>query len=393
MRKSTGILLALLALASQALAQSNLESVLASVRKHNTTIAAARQANEAHALLDRTGLSPKDPFVTADYLIGRPRSGGNQVDITATQAFDFPTVYSRKSQLADAKAELHALELKRVEQAVLWEAKELTLHLIYLNKVQNLVETHAGEAREVLEDFEEKFAVEEIGALEVNRARIRYLGIAHELRAVRTEIATTTEQLIALNGGIALVVTDITYPEPGVLPSLEELQSMTEALDPELRIYRQEMLVSDQEVSVNKALAMPQLEAGYHFQSVLGQTFNGLHVGASIPLWERRNTVESAESLVEFQELKAADRRLQLQRQTARLYLEGESLRESLEQFRQALNGLTTKELLRMSLDLGEIDFITYIMEHTFYHESNAQLLEIEFEYHRTIAELLKSNI
>lgn len=393
--KTLGILVALLSIGYSGYAQSDLEAALASIRKNNKTILASQQYIQAKKLQHRTGNSPDDPYIEADLLAGRPRSGGNQVDIIAVQPFDFPTVYSKRGQLADRKDLLHDIELESLEKEILWEAKQIGLLVIFHNKHRQLLTGRLEEAKEVLDDFEAKFAAEEIGVLEVNKARIRVFGIQHDLSNLITEIATQTTHLIELNGGIELSIEDTLYPEPFVLPSLDSLLDMVIANDPLLKLKQQEQFVAAKEVEVERAMALPKLATGYHYQSVLGQTFNGVHLGTSIPLWQNRNKVKARKSLVLFYEKEEADRRVQLIQETKKHYQYYQNMRQNLLDYRQALNGLIadTKVILQKSLELGEMDFITYAKEMDYYYESFDKFLEIEHSYHKIVSAVLKSTL
>lgn len=393
MHKTIVFVVALLFLTPSGWTQTGLESVLTSVRTNNKTIVAAKQYAAAQKLTHRTGNAPDDPFLSADYLIGRPRSGGNQVDFVATQSFDFPSSYSRKKELADERDRHADLKFKQVEQAVIWEAKQIGLTLIHLNKQATVLEARMGRAQNVLQDFEQKFKVEEIGLLEVSKARIRVLGLRQDLMETEAIIKIQGQKLTALNGGKVLVLTDTLYPEPGEMSDKEAVLARVLENDPALQLDQQDISIEQQVLQVNKALALPKMEAGYHYQSVLGQTFNGVHFGTSIPLWKNRNKVEAVQSYILYQEAEAAGHRLEVEQETESLYLEYESLGERLEEFRQALQGLTAKEILKKALDLGELDFITYSMELDFYNKYYDQLLEIEHRYHLTIAEMLKSTL
>jgi outer membrane protein, heavy metal efflux system len=55
-------------------------------------------------------------------------------------------------------------------------------------------------------------------------------------------------------------------------------------------------VIGQQMVEVSKALNLPKFETGYHYQAMLGQRFNGLHLGLTIPLWENKNKVNATTS-------------------------------------------------------------------------------------------------
>lgn len=393
--KHTGLFFALLlcTVAVQAQPVHGLQSALEAVRGNNSRLAAARQSVEARKIGARTGISPDDPAISADYLIGRPRSGGNQLDFLVVQAFDFPTVYGKQRKLADRQALLLDLEYAHLEKAVLLEAKQVGLRLIHLNKRKAMLTTRVADAQQVLTDYETKFRAQDVGALEVNRARIRLLGLQHALRQIEGDLAAGTQHLAALNGGTALSLTDTTYPDPEALPALAALETEVAAGDAETRYLRQMEQVGAQALQVTRARNLPRLEAGYHYQSVLGQTFNGVHLGASIPLWAQRNKVAAGRAEVRYQQQATGNRHLQVRQETRRLYALYEVQLRSLDSFRQALAGLNTKRLLRQSLQLGEIDFIRYAMELDYYYDALDQMLEIEHSLHLSIAQLLQHQL
>lgn len=392
--KSIGSFLALLAAVMPTVhGQNSLESGLAAVRSHNAQIATMRQYIVAQKLQNHTGIAPEDPFVEGDYLIGRPISGGNQVDFAITQTFDFPTVYRRKNQLAQQKDQWHNYELERVEKEVLWEAKQIGLKLIHLNKKEILLRQKLVEAETTLRDFEHKYAVSEISQLTLNKARIRFLGVEHDLRHTQTEIQASTQALIQLNGGLPLSIADTSYPSPNQLEPLQALQADRIANDPSLRLLHQRQRIAETHLQVHKALALPRFETGYHYQSVLGQTFNGIHLGASIPLWNRRKQVQAQAAMLRYSNQASAAQQLAVAQDLQQLYIRYEGLQNSLQSYKEALQGLNTRLLLAQSLRLGEIDFIAYATELDYYYAAFEKFLEIEHTYYHTISEILKSNL
>jgi hypothetical protein len=61
-----------------------------------------------------------------------------------------------------------------------------------------------------------------------------------------------------------------------------------------------------------------------------------------------------------------------------------------LEEYQAVLNGLNSFQILKVALDLGQIDFISYSMELNFFYEAEDQLNHIEKEYQLAIAKLHK---
>src|SRR3989304_8690567 len=124
-----------IAFAVNANAQSTIDTVLANIAKNNKTIFANTHYWEAQKLQYKTGLTPYNPSVNYDYLIGSPSTAGNQTDFTITQTFDFPTVYIKKKQVAEQQIGQAEFQLIAKRQEVLLEAKIICVELVYRNKM------------------------------------------------------------------------------------------------------------------------------------------------------------------------------------------------------------------------------------------------------------------
>ena len=85
------------------LAQGTLDSVLNSIASKNKTLASYSKLSEARQLEFRTGLTPYNPTVEYDYLLGTPSNAGNQTDIMVVQSFDFPTAYIKRKKVANGQ--------------------------------------------------------------------------------------------------------------------------------------------------------------------------------------------------------------------------------------------------------------------------------------------------
>ena len=374
-------------------AQSTLENVLVSVEQNNKSIAAAKQFVEAKGLEYHTGITLENPFISADYMVGRPVSGGNQFDFQAVQPFDFPSIYLRKSRHADQQTQLLEIRYFQLKQDVLLEAKKVCIEMIYLNQHKVILAEREANAQGIIDVYEKKFELEEIGVLELNKARIQLLNIKSERNKVESQFYLANEMLATLNGGQEITIEELVYPSTSEILSFQSLADTIEAHDPQMASLRQEKTIAESAVSVVKSEALPSFEAGYHYQSVLGQTFNGFHFGLTIPLWEKKNTIRSQEAFVKQSELEVQEHAMEHHFHVKELYEKQQMLKQTIEDYRTALDGLTSEEVLEKSLNLGEIDFITYAMELDYFYNANDTLLELEKEYQLVMAELFKHEL
>jgi outer membrane protein TolC len=384
------LILALLAFPCLLSGQSNLDQALSLVAQNNPTILASNEYAHAQQKDFRTGLVPDDPIITSDYLIGRPKAGGDQFDFQVIQSFDFPTSYSKKGQLADEKGELVQLSAQATRQNILLEAKITCLEIIHLNQKKQVLQRRKAMAEKLVENYRKQFEKEEITALDYNKARIQLLGFVTELDRINNEIQLETGHLASLNGGNEILINDTLYPLTSRLPGFASLADSAADGSLELRWLEQQINVFESQVKVTKSATLPKFEAGYHYQTVLGQRFNGAHLGISLPLWQRGTQIKASEAYVQYGKYKAAEQRNRHFYATRQLYQRYEVQQKAISGYREVLKSMNTEDVLNISLELGEINFITYATELTYYYEARDALAELEKDSQIVLAELFK---
>jgi outer membrane protein TolC len=193
-----------------------------------------------------------------------------------------------------------------------------------------------------------------------------------------------------MNGGIPIEIKDTEYPIILEVPSFDEIHDSIEANDPNLKYLEHQIAIHQSELGVAKAMSLPKLEAGYHYQSVLGQTFNGAHLGVSIPLWQQKNTIKAEKSFVQHASFQFEEHKLEHFYGIKEQYEDYLNAKQTLEEYQEVLNSINCEELLLKSLELGEIDYITYSLDIQYYYTAYDQLLAIEKDYQLAVAQLFK---
>jgi outer membrane protein, heavy metal efflux system len=371
-------------------AQRTLEEVLEAVGKNNRTLAANRQYLEARQQSFRTGLNPANPVVNYDYLKGSPAEAGNQTDFEVMQSLDFPTTYFRKRDLATEQAKQAETEWQVNRQQILLEAKLTYLELIYQNKRALELARRIGHLERLAADYQKRLQRGDIGILDVNKAKLQLIQWQNEQRVQASERALQNQKLTELNGGLPVTVSDTSFQAMPALPRFETLDSLIEANDPIVKTFAQQKVVSEKQVAVTRALTLPKLETGYHYQAILGQRYQGLHLGVSIPLWENQNTVQAQRAEVRWREAQLQEHRLEHQSLNRQLYTQSESLQNTLLAYRTIFTSVNNMALLQKALRLGEISTVTFFQEIGYLYSSYDTFLKAEKEYQQVIAQLYK---
>lgn len=371
-------------------AQSNIDTLLGLIQTNNMELGTNRKYWDAKGLEYKIGLTPMNPFVEYDYLFGSPAGLGNQRELSVTQQLDFPTVYSRKKDLSNELVVQAQMQKNIFRQDVLLEAKLLLFDLIYLNAKEYQLLARQQKSTKFLQEYDLKLQRGDASLLDVNKIKLQSLSIKNDILLLQNEKQILLTRLTEFNGGVGVQFMDTLYPTIPVIPGFETLDSLIEANDPLIKAFEQEKLIQEQQVRLQKSLNLPKIEAGYHGQSILGTSLQGIHAGITVPLWENNHKVKAAEANVDFASANIQRHRLEHRLENRRLYDLLEVRRLAMEEFEQLLSAMSNTVLLDKALLLGEITVIEYFLEQTYFYTAFDKNEQLKLEYYKAVAALYK---
>jgi len=214
------------------------------------------------------------------------------------------------------------------------------------------------------------------------------LNISKELESIGIERNALLAELTGLNGGQAVDFTSSVFQITGVPMDFEQWYLLAEQKNPTLSWLKKEIEISLKQTGLNRAMVLPKLHAGYMSEKVVGQQFQGVTVGMTIPLWENKNKVKYAEANSQALESIAADNKIQFYNRLKALHTKTIALQKNVNEYRSSLVSYDSSELSKKALDQGEISLINYLMEFSLYYQSINKLLELERDMNKTMAEL-----
>ncbi len=377
-------------LTQTASAQTGLENLLGQVEENNKSIQANRKWLEAKRSEYKTGLTPYDPQVEYDYLFGSPAGAGNQKDFSITQRLDFPSAYKRKKELSGQQVAQTVLQEQVFRQDILLDAKLLGLQVIYLNKKGSELNRRLVSTTKLVEDYQKKLEKGDVIILDVNKAKLQLLNIRHEVNLNVNDRQIALTKLAELNGGIPVTINDTIYPSLPTIPVFEVLDSMIESNDPIIKVYEQEKKISERQIALQKAMNLPKIEAGYHSQGILGQSYRGIHAGISIPLWENKNKLNTAKANLSYASSAAESHVVEHRMENKQYYDQLDVRAKLVTEYRDLLSILNNTVLLNKALSLGQITIIQYFYDESFYFNAYDKYLQAEWEYQQAVARLFK---
>lgn len=370
--------------------QTTIDSVLENIEKNNKTIVVNTRYWEVKKLEYQIGLTPYDPKVDYDYLIGTPANAGNQTDFAITQTFDFPTAYARKKKLSNELIKQAEFHLSTNRQKVLLEAKLICIELIYRNKLNYELTIRKQNTEKWLAAFQKSLEKGQGNIMDVNKAKLQRIEIEAAAQENLSIINQLGQKLTELNGGVPIKFSDTAYSSSEFISDFETLEQEIKAKDPVRKYLEQEKVIGQHEVSLSKSLSLPKFDAGYRYQTILGQQFNGVHLGLTLPLWENKNKVNTQQAELILNEANLQDYTNEHYYNIRQKYERMTNLKITLAEYETLFSSLNNVELLDKSLFLGHISTIEYFMEMTYYYEALRNYLQTEMEYHKVVTELYR---
>ncbi|MBX2894806.1 MAG: TolC family protein [Cyclobacteriaceae bacterium] len=371
-------------------AQSSIDNVLREIEKNNKSLQSEKQYWEAEKLSYRTGLNPENPKAEYDYLPGSPAGAGNQTDMSVTQSFDFPTAYGKRRSVSKEQVQQAEYKFQVTRQEILLEAKLICLELVHRNKLSEQLSQRLQSASKLVEATNQKATLGETNVLDLNKIKLLRLEIKNDLERNEMAVVNLKQKLTELNGNVIPEMNVLTYPVLPTLPVFETLDSLIEANDPIVKVYQQDVTIGAEQVALSKSITLPKLEAGYHYQAILGQRYQGFHIGTSIPLWENKNKVKAQQARLSYSEIQVQEHRIEHHSRNRRVYESHLHWRNTVSEYQELLTASNNEALLTKSFEAGQISLIEYLMEVRYLYDAVERFLSAENELNDTVAVLYK---
>ena len=315
MRKNIILALSLFFSGTLLFAQQNSEeqirNALSEIETNNTTLKALKLETDATILDNKSGLNLADPEVGFNYLWGSPSDIGKRKDFSVTQSFDFPTLLGYRSDVARQQNMLAEVEYSRGRIELILEAQKLIIELISYNSLLDELNIRYGYADKIVEAYQKGFDLGETNVLDLNKAKMEIIKIRNDVKRIDTEREIVNNTLKTLNGGVPVEITATSF-DPVMLPQDFDTWYMTaQATSPVLEYVRANLELTKEEVKYNKSLWAPTITAGYMSEDIVGEKFQGITLGVSVPLWSNKNKIKQAKAAVRAAESAEYDAKLQ----------------------------------------------------------------------------------
>ena len=367
-----------------------IESILKQVEQNTREVKALSEYAESEALSLKAGNKLPNPQLETFYLpLGR-HAAGNYTEFQLSQSFEFPTVYRARSGLIAQQTAQLEWQYKAKRQEILAQAKDYCLNLVYLNKRLSVESLRVEQARQVFEQVQALYKKEQVGLLELNKAKVAWLQEQFKVQELKSERENLFLLLVGLNGGNKISFSATEYDTPLRLAAKDSLWQQKLLKDPLMAQLKQQEVIARQGLRLARNKTLPNLMAGFNSQGVRGERFSGVYFGVSIPLWANRNKVKAARSRVSFRESLATSAVTQGYASFGKEFNDYQFMLSKFREYETTLSGLNSDKLLLHAYQLGALSFLEYYMELQFYRQACDALLEIQYQLYKSQNQLLK---
>lgn len=373
--------------------QPHLDEVLHQIEQNNKVLQANGQQVSAQKLEAKAENNLSNPSLSYAHLWNANDKSQKVGEMVISQSFDFPTLYWSRRSLNALKYKTFDSEATVVRQNILLEAKELCLDIILLRRQKQLLEERLKNATELAAVYDKRLKTGDANVIETNKIKLELLNVKTETTLNATNLQNKLEALRALNGQRPLSFESTEYPSTPFPTDYQQLKSEVISTDRTLDFLTNQSLVSHKAIGLNRSQWLPKFELGYRRNTDAGTSLNGFVVGLSFPLFENRHRVKQAKAQALNSDLQKENATIQLESELAQRYQRAHALYLSMEEYKASFQSATDLNLLKEALTGGQISIIEYFAEVGVIYQSRQNLLALENEYQKTMAQIYKNKL
>lgn len=371
----------------------NIGELLNQIEQHSTELKGYQLFIESQQLENKSNNNLPDLQLSGFYLPFGDNTTGDYTEYQISQSFEFPSVYGVRGKWNKSKSEQLSSAYSTKRQEVLLQAKGILLELTFLQK-QKVIETERRtQSKHVFDQIQELFDKEQIGILDLNKAKIAWIQEQFIVQQIDSDIHIQLSKLKTLHGGNPIDGVSLQIVLPAEIGTIEDIWQEKLTMDPRLQELKANEEASLQKIKLEKNKMLPNLALGYNYQGVRGSNYSGFYGGVSIPLWSSKNKVKSAEANYEYQQSNTQVITTSLYAQFLETYNRYELMLTKFNEYQTTMGNLESEDLLFKAYMLGEYSFMDYYVELQFYRNASDKMLQMEKELQLLQAHLLKHQL
>lgn len=372
--------------------QTALDSLTATVVAGNPQLEALRGRYAVDSISFSRAVLLDDPQIDFEYNFGRG-SLGDKWMLGISQSFEWLSIYTARSEATNARTMASWQEYLASLVDMTLQVRLLAIEIIGLNRQIVVQQNVCDNLEELSRLYKLAFDGRQISILDINKLRIELINSRQSLESLKAELEKNIEAMQALAGEYSIdrgVLTKlIDYPDEDLLP-IDTYIQLYRNDDPKIVACALSQKASKAEEREASLSWTPKFEIGYQYSYELGDRFNGVTAGVSIPLFSSKR--RKAQSMAQTLAISSSLLTLQSENESyvRQLYGEVVSLKRQMTLYGEVLDDDSCTDLLSQALDGGQISLLTYLQELNYFIQARINYLSLETQYYRALETLGK---
>lgn len=372
----------------------NFDTLLNKVVSNNTELMSSVDAARSELFTQKSENNLSDPEVEVEYQWGR-HEVGDKFDVNVTQGFDWPGVYMARGKANKIASEAMSYLNRSNYIDKRLEIKQNLIDIVNVKKNMKVVKERLDLMDQMIEKYTTGMNRGELTILDLRKLKIEKIRLNETMSALESEFTLLESTLVAQNGGKEcgdIIAAIDNYPDDTILPA-EEYEKIIEENDPAVKYSSLMMQSQAQRVKAERLMQLPGFTLGYHHSWEDGDVFNGLIVGVTLPVFSTRNKVRAAKALrrsLEYDEMTVAIQKRATLKSNREKAL---ALYRQMTSYESVLKNDNSTDLLKKSLEGGQISLLDYLSEMDYYLQAERDYLDVQYRYHQTLADLNKYKV
>lgn len=366
----------------------SMDALLKSVEQNNAQLIAYKKAADATKSANHAEVVMDDLELGYNRLWGNPTTIGNRHDVSVSQPIDLPTVFGTKSKVAKGKDALADDEYLARRQDVLLEARLCYVDAVYYNALINELQRRCEHASAMSEMQKKQLEAGDINIIDYNNMRLTLSNTSTALTQANAERDAVMAQLKQLNGGISISVTDTVYTPISLPENFDEWFETVCATAPAIALSRDGMTLGRRQLALAKQGWLPKLSLGYMSEKTVGEQYQGITVGMSLPLWSAGKKVKQAKAEAAAAESMHTAAIESLKSVLSSDYALTKGLIKAATESKANLLSNDNTANLQKACRAGEMSTLEYLVSLTSYYDAVDKMLSSEREAQKAYARL-----
>lgn len=355
------------------------EEVISEILQNNPRLKALETSQKSQsALLRNAGRLSSQPEVEFEHLWGT--DDAKKWNIGLTQSFDWPGVYSKRGNEAEARIDafryLYAVEVR----GVALEVRLLLANAIYINKQLQLVSEISKNLSELKASVDMAYKRGQLTVLDVKKLDFEMYSVSARQGDLLEEQDKVMGQLEALNGGKPINA-DISAYVPEKLLDIDAYLAAAVENNPSVKAADRNAQAARIASGVAKAERLPGFSVGYRHAFEENTHFNGFSVSMTLPVFTNKAASVAADIEARSLDFEATTAAVSAQSKVRATYNDAVRRGNAMKGMSAVVLDDTYPGLLMMAYKGGQINVITYLQEINYFQNARTEYLAAEYSY------------